>query len=203
MRGTRRTGALPPGAVKYRDGMRAASWLSLVTCLSVQPGLPTWPCSKPLRAALFWTRQPHGLPSHPSGHAGRDASRQEDLETQGPRIRETHTDPNMERWTEDDRDTDIVPRPRGGPGCEIKVGGGCPDLQQGLVGKATKPWREDAAPASSVHIHPVIRPRVSPTASALPRVKKLGSAGQPLLHWASVRITCPQPARCSGRLCSA
>lgn len=136
----------PPGAVKYRDGTRAASWLSLIACLSAQPGLPTWPCSKPLRAALFWTRQPRSLPSHPSGHAGRDASRQEDLETRGPRVRETHTDPNMGRRREDDRDTDVVPRPRGGPGCKIKVGGGRPDLQQGLVGKATKLWREDAAP---------------------------------------------------------
>lgn len=48
----------------------------------------------------------------------------------------------------------------------------------------------------------MIQPQVSPSASALPRVQRLGSAGRSLLCWASVPLTCPQPARCPGRPCS-
>lgn len=137
----------PPGAVKYRDGTEqppgsaphrlfvCPAWSPHLAMFKAPPGSPvldqaaTQPALTPQRTC----RQ-------------RDASRQED-ETRGPRVRETHTDPNMWEDGEGDRDTDVVPRPRReDPDVRSEWRRGRPDLQQGLVGKGVALWREDAAP---------------------------------------------------------
>lgn len=116
-------------------------------CLFVRPArsphlsestLPPGPCSQSTCwVALPRTRQPHGLPSqgsHPRGHAGRDSSRQEGLKTQGSRVKETHTDPNMERRREFERCTDTVLRPREGHP-EVRVREGAPGPSAGAPGQ--------------------------------------------------------------------
>ena len=75
--------------------------------------------------------------------------------------------------------------------------------QGGQGGQGDQVMERRSSPgAPSVHIHPMIQPQVPPSALALPRVQRLGSAGRSLLCWASAPLICPQPAHCPGRPCS-